>query len=86
MCDYDRHVRAYDGQVTLFTAEEREDMGADMIDKMLGWGRHVDGQIIAHPVSGGHLSMIFEPAVSEVAELLLKNKKANTEKLISDIA
>lgn len=86
MCDYDRHVRAYDGQVTLFTAEEREDIGADMIDKMLGWGRHVDGQIIAHSVSGGHLSMIFEPAVSEVAELLLKNKKANTEKLISDIA
>ncbi len=86
MCHYDQDIQPYDGDVTLFTATEREGADAYVYGKKLGWERHVNGDIISHPVKGGHLSIIFEPAASEVAKFLLNKKKAVSDGVVLDTA
>ncbi|MFD1952572.1 SDR family oxidoreductase [Sphingomonas arantia] len=64
------------GDVLLFKAsgpgvdEEDEPFAERYADRLLGWGKRVEDDIILIPVPGGHFTLLREPHVTVVAERL----------------
>lgn len=64
--------KLYAGPVTVFhTAGKGEDDGAWRDEPLMGWGGYLR-DIEFQPVSGGHLSMLVEPHVQVLAQLLIR--------------
>ena len=45
-----------------------------------GWHKFVNGELVVHNVPGDHESMLFEPNVTVIADILLGNKDHFTPK------
>jgi hypothetical protein len=57
---------------------------AQFDDPLLGWGRLVDGNLLAVDTRGGHSSMLQEPWVEEVVELLTKSLQPSVPEPITE--
>ena len=60
--------QAYSGKMTLFRAKEKDPK--QFYDEHLGWRYLVEGGLEIHDVPGHHMSLMFEPHVSELAKSL----------------
>jgi thioesterase domain-containing protein len=67
MAAHDFVPRVFDGRVTLFWASD--DLRASF-DQVEGWRILAGGGIDVHEISGGHLNIIKEPYVAELADKL----------------
>jgi len=54
--------------LTLIAAEERRD--GDDTDPQLGWGRLVEGELVAQVVPGDHHTLLRPPGVDRLAAIL----------------
>ncbi|MDH3684291.1 MAG: thioesterase domain-containing protein, partial [Acidimicrobiia bacterium] len=63
--------RPYDGPVTVFKAAD-DPFGASLATNGMGWRRVVTGRLEVEPTAGGHLSMLAEPHVAELAPRLAR--------------
>lgn len=59
----------YQGRVTLFRAEQNQKQD-NFSDDLNGWEKLADGGVALHVVPGDHFSMVREPHVKVLAELL----------------
>lgn len=62
-------IAPYDGSVAVFLAEVNP-FGRASQDPKVGWGSVAIGDFAVVPVPGGHLSMLAEPHVADLAEAL----------------
>jgi thioesterase domain-containing protein len=62
----------YEGRLVLIKAEAR---GVEFnIDPTLGWGTYVTGDIECPIVAGDHVTVVFPPFFSAIAEILIREK------------
>jgi amino acid adenylation domain-containing protein len=66
---YELGAPRFDGPVTVFRAEERDDSRWRPPPRDLGWSQ-LASRVESHPVGGTHLGMVEEPHVRQIAAVL----------------